>query len=153
MALSLKDPEADRLAREVAARTGETSPQPSWSRYGNASLACAAGPGVGGCETSSVRSPGAVPIYRRSTNGLPKRFSATTNEGCRADGPRHIRAARIAAGQVSAARRAYRRFGKGRHAAALNFGDLFAYALAHTSGEPLLFKGDHFARTDVSRVS
>ena len=40
-----------------------------------------------------------------------------------------------------------------RHAAALNFGDLFAYALARTSGEPLLFKGDDFAKTDVSRVS
>lgn len=54
--------------------------------------------------------------------------------------------------QVSEARRAWRRFGRGRHAAALNFGDLFAYALARTSGEPLLFKGDDFARTDVARV-
>ena len=54
---------------------------------------------------------------------------------------------------VSEARRAYRRFGKGRHAAALNFGDVFAYALARTSGEPLLFKGDDFAKTDISRVS
>ncbi len=58
----------------------------------------------------------------------------------------------VDAEQVSEARRGYRRFGKGRHAAALNFGDLFAYALARTSGEPLLFKGDDFARTDVSRV-
>jgi ribonuclease VapC len=54
--------------------------------------------------------------------------------------------------QVSEARRAYRRFGKGRHPAALNFGDVFAYALARTSGEPLLFKGDDFAKTDVGRV-
>ena len=54
--------------------------------------------------------------------------------------------------QVSEARRAWRRFGRGRHAAALNFGDLFAYALARTSGEPLLFKGDDFSRTDVARV-
>lgn len=54
--------------------------------------------------------------------------------------------------QVSEARRAWRRFGRGRHAAALNFGDLFAYALSRTSGEPLLFKGDDFARTDVARV-
>ena len=54
--------------------------------------------------------------------------------------------------QVSEARRAYRRFGKGRHAAGPDFGDLFAYALARTSGEPLLFKGEDFARTDVSRV-
>jgi ribonuclease VapC len=56
------------------------------------------------------------------------------------------------AGQVAEARRAYRRFGRGRHPAGLNFGDLFAYALARTSGEPLLFKGDDFARTDIGRV-
>lgn len=55
--------------------------------------------------------------------------------------------------QVDEARRAWRRFGKGRHAAGLNFGDLFAYALTRTSGEPLLFKGQDFARTDVQRVA
>jgi ribonuclease VapC len=54
--------------------------------------------------------------------------------------------------QADEARRAWRRFGKGRHPAGLNFGDLFAYALARASGEPLLFKGDDFARTDVRRV-
>jgi ribonuclease VapC len=53
---------------------------------------------------------------------------------------------------VSEARKAYRRFGKGRHAAGLNFGDLFAYALARSSGEPLLFKGDDFSKTDIGRV-
>jgi ribonuclease VapC len=58
----------------------------------------------------------------------------------------------VDAEHVSEARRAYRRFGKGRHAAGLNFGDIFAYALARTSGEPLLFKGDDFARTDIGRV-
>ena len=58
----------------------------------------------------------------------------------------------VDAEHVSEARRAYRRFGKGRHAASLNFGDVFAYALARTAGEPLLFKGDDFARTDIGRV-
>jgi ribonuclease VapC len=58
----------------------------------------------------------------------------------------------VDAEHVAEARRAYRRFGRGRHAAGLNFGDLFAYALARTSGEPLLFKGDDFARTDIGRV-
>ena len=58
----------------------------------------------------------------------------------------------VDAEHVSEARRAYRRFGKGRHAAGLNFGDVFAYALARTAGEPLLFKGDDFAKTDVGRV-
>jgi ribonuclease VapC len=47
------------------------------------------------------------------------------------------------------ARRAFSRFGKGRHPAGLNFGDCFAYALATVRGEPLLYKGDDFARTDV----
>jgi len=51
--------------------------------------------------------------------------------------------------QAVAAADAYRRFGKGQHTAGLNYGDLFAYALARTTGEPLLFKGEDFARTDV----
>ena len=51
---------------------------------------------------------------------------------------------------LSSAQRAWRRFGKGNHAAALNFGDCFAYALAEVTGEPLLFKGSDFARTDVA---
>jgi ribonuclease VapC len=54
--------------------------------------------------------------------------------------------------QADEARRAWRRFGRGRHPAALNYGDLFSYALSRTSGEPLLFKGDDLARTDVARV-
>lgn len=47
------------------------------------------------------------------------------------------------------ARAAWRRYGKGNHPAALNFGDCFAYALAKTEGEPLLFKGEDFSRTDI----
>jgi ribonuclease VapC len=58
----------------------------------------------------------------------------------------------VDADHAAEARRAYRRFGRGRHAAALNFGDVFAYALARVSGEPLLFKGEDFARTDVRRI-
>jgi ribonuclease VapC len=54
--------------------------------------------------------------------------------------------------QLSLARRAFRRFGKGRHPAGLNFGDCVAYALALWSGEPLLFKGSDFSATDVPRV-
>jgi ribonuclease VapC len=50
------------------------------------------------------------------------------------------------------ARAAWRRFGKGRHPAKLNLGDCFAYALAEARGEPLLFKGEDFARTDVRRA-
>jgi ribonuclease VapC len=59
----------------------------------------------------------------------------------------------VDAEQADAARRAWRRFGKGRHAAALNYGDCFSYALALTRCEPLLFKGEDFAKTDVNRSS
>ena len=53
--------------------------------------------------------------------------------------------------QARIAREAYRDFGKGSgHPARLNFGDCFAYALAKSTGEPLLFKGDDFTHTDVT---
>ncbi len=48
------------------------------------------------------------------------------------------------------AREAYDRFGKGKHPAGLNLGDCCAYALARHAGEPLLFKGTDFPRTDVT---
>ncbi len=54
--------------------------------------------------------------------------------------------------QAELARVAWRRYGKGRHPAGLNFGDLFAYALARASADELLFKGDDFRRTDVARA-
>jgi ribonuclease VapC len=47
------------------------------------------------------------------------------------------------------AKQAFRIYGKGRHPAALNLGDCFAYALAKSLGEPLLFKGNDFRLTDV----
>ncbi len=52
--------------------------------------------------------------------------------------------------QALMARAAWRRYGKGRHSAGLNFGDLFAYALARTAGEELLFRGDDFTKTDLT---
>jgi ribonuclease VapC len=54
--------------------------------------------------------------------------------------------------QAETARVAWRRFGKGRHPAALNFGACFAYALATSRRLPLLFCGADFARTDVKAV-
>ncbi len=55
--------------------------------------------------------------------------------------------------QARIAREAYRDFGKGSgHAAKLNFGDCFAYALAKVTGEPLLFKGDDFVHTDIDQA-
>jgi ribonuclease VapC len=51
--------------------------------------------------------------------------------------------------QAHIARQAFHDFGKGRHAAGLNFGDCFAYALTKIAGEPLLFKGEDFKKTDI----
>lgn len=53
--------------------------------------------------------------------------------------------------QATVAREAFRRYGKGRHPAALNFGDCFSYALAVILNHPLLFVGEDFSATDVPR--
>jgi len=55
----------------------------------------------------------------------------------------------ISEDQVEVARAAWRRYGKGHHRAALNYGGCFSYALARHAGEPLLFKGTDFGLTDV----
>jgi len=52
--------------------------------------------------------------------------------------------------QGALARRAFARYGKGRHSAGLNFADCFAYALAQALGDSLLFKGNDFSQTDVA---
>jgi len=54
--------------------------------------------------------------------------------------------------QAELARVAWRKFGRGRHAANLNFGDCFTYALARASDEALLAKGDDFSKTDIPLV-
>ena len=59
----------------------------------------------------------------------------------------------VTAEQAGHACDAFRRWGKGRHPAGLNFGDVFAYALAETTGEPLLFKGNGFTRTDITSAA
>lgn len=60
----------------------------------------------------------------------------------------------VDAEQVDIARNAYRLFGKGSgHAAQLNFGDCFTYALAKVTDEPVLFKGDDLSVTDIESVS
>lgn len=51
--------------------------------------------------------------------------------------------------QAKLARQAFEQFGKGRHPAALNYGDCFTYALAKATREPLLFKGNDFSKTDL----
>jgi ribonuclease VapC len=54
--------------------------------------------------------------------------------------------------QVRIARQAHLDYGRGRHPAGLSFGDVFAYALAKSTGEPLLYKGQDFAQTDIADV-
>lgn len=54
--------------------------------------------------------------------------------------------------QAEVAREAWRRYGKGRHPAALNLGDCCSYALSQISGEPLLYKGSDFSKTDLRRA-
>lgn len=55
----------------------------------------------------------------------------------------------LTAEQAKLASTAFARYGKGRHPAALNFGDCFTYALAKATREPLLFKGNDFSKTDL----
>lgn len=64
-----------------------------------------------------------------------------------------IEVAPVDSAQLDWARHAYRTYGKGRHKAALNFGDCFSYALAKLTGEPLLFTGNDFRNTDVACAS
>jgi ribonuclease VapC len=59
----------------------------------------------------------------------------------------------VDAEQVEIARSAWRKYGRGRHPAGLNFGDCFAYAVAKSSGEPLLAKGTDFTQTDIEVCS
>ncbi len=54
--------------------------------------------------------------------------------------------------QSEIARSCWRKFGKGRHPAALNIGDCCSYALSKFMNEPLLFKGDDFSKTDLELV-
>jgi ribonuclease VapC len=58
----------------------------------------------------------------------------------------------VPASAAGSALEAFERYGKGRHKAGLNFGDCFAYACARHFGQPLMFKGDDFASTDIERA-
>lgn len=76
-----------------------------------------------------------------------RRFDELMREG-------EVKVVPVTQDQARLAREAYRDFGKGSgHPAQLNFGDCFAYALAKDAGEPLLFKGRDFSRTDVKAAT
>jgi ribonuclease VapC len=89
---------------------------------------------------------GAIVMVRRSGRGAATRVLARLHELL---DELSLEIEPVSAGQVRIAEAAYLRFGKGMHPAGLNFGDCFAYALAKETGEPILFKGDDFARTDL----
>ena len=87
-------------------------------------------------ETSIVVDGWRNPVLSREWDDLVERFSI------------HIEP--VTESQAKIARQAYRDYGKGSgHPANLNFGDCFSYALARDKREPLLYKGDDFAHTDL----
>lgn len=87
-------------------------------------------------ETGIVLDGSRDPIVARSSEDLVSRAGIAIEP--------------VTAQQVKIAREAYRDFGKGNgHPAGLNFGDVFAYALAKLRDEPLLFKGNDFRETDI----
>ena len=103
-----------------------------------------------------VRTLGSAPVTVGRESGRDRRIVIQARRGD--DGARdldlllaklRVDIAAVTASQADIARKAFRRFGRGRHAANLNFGDCFAYALAKDKSAPLLFKGDDFGRTDV----
>lgn len=65
----------------------------------------------------------------------------------------HIEVVAMTPKQAELARRAFKQYGKGIHPARLNFGDCMVYALAKDTGEPLLFKGEDFSKTDIAKVT
>ena len=88
----------------------------------------------------------AVVVDGNRSPALSRRFDALLQEA-------GVEIEPVTARQAELAREAYRAFGRGSgHAAHLNFGDCFAYALAMEKDEALLFKGRDFAHTDVRRV-
>ncbi|MFM8533293.1 MAG: type II toxin-antitoxin system VapC family toxin [Acidimicrobiia bacterium] len=137
MALSIKDPEADRLARDIAERTGETLTGAIVVAL-RERLARLRAPATRPFETSMVLESRFGEVAGRELDLFVAKVA--------------IDVVPIDAAQLAEARRAWRRFGRGRHAACLNLGDLFSYVLSRTTGQPLLFIGDDFARTDVGRV-
>lgn len=118
-----------------------------------------------------LRAEPEAPVFTRAIAGAPVRRISAVNyveSAAVIDGSRDPIASRrldellregdveispVTEAQARLAREAYRDFGKGSgHPASLNLGDCFAYALAKSTGESLLFKGQDFAHTDVAAV-
>ena len=124
MALNIKNPETEKLARELARRRNQ---------------------GITEVVTDVLRKE--VERERRK----PARIDDRAERMRRVELLREFKIEIVPFDerQADIARDAFIRFGKGRHKAALNFGDCAAYALAVAEAEPLLFKGTDFGATDV----
>src|SRR5438034_1295824 len=125
MALNIKDPETERLAAEVAALAAETK--------------------TGAIRVALLERKQRLTAQadRRGRSGRLRRF--LIDEAGLAVVP-------FAAEDWQVAVDAYLRYGKGRHPAALNFGDCLTYAICRQAGQPLLCVGDDFTRTDLDLV-
>lgn len=120
IAIALQEPEGDDFARRIAVDAAALLPA---TAYFEASVVLEGRHGAGG---------------RVIFEGLMARLQVIG-----------MRVAPFDASHAERARIAFRVFGKGRHPAALNFGDCLVYATAKTLDAPLLFKGDDFAKTDI----
>jgi ribonuclease VapC len=107
-----------------------------------------------------VRTLGSAPVTVGRESGRDRRIVIQARRGD--DGARdldlllaklRVDIAAVTASQADIARKAFRRYGRGRHPANLNYGDCFAYALAKDKSASLLFKGNDFGQTDVMVAS
>jgi ribonuclease VapC len=174
MALSIKDPETERLARALAQRTGETLTVATrraleerlhhWLRRERAAPLMVIG--ASAIVAIAFNEPEAESFEHRIADASIRLISAATAleaamvietrlgepGGSELDLWLHkagVEIVPVDAEQADQARRAWRRFGSGRHPDGLNFGDGFSYALSALTREPLLFKGDDFSKTDI----
>jgi ribonuclease VapC len=98
---------------------------------------------AGGCRISAANFlEAAIVIDGQKSSPATREFDEFIHDG-------DISIEPVTVEQAMIAREAYRQFGRGFHRARLNFGDCLAYALAKTTGEPLLYKGNDFKHTDV----
>ncbi len=102
---------------------------------------------IEGAETLGIGAPTLFETAVVLTIKLRRDGLAVVNEFLRASGARVIS---LTDEHASIAFGAYFRYGKGRHKAALNFGDCLSYSIAKVSGEALLFIGNDFTKTDVA---
>lgn len=120
IALIAGEPGADELADRLSADPVRlVSPLSAWETV------------AGLCRTHAFSVPAARATLDRFVDAIGLRVVAISDR------------------ELVAALDAYARYGKGRHPAALNLGDCFAYACARANGASLLYKGDDFAKTDI----